>query len=722
MISIDCLMDAIEEKNGFPLDDNQRAAIEHGTGPLWIIAGPGTGKTEVLVIRCLKLICCDGINPGSIILTTFTEKAARNLEDRILETMLFLCDRYPILTDIDICDLRIGTLHSLCNDIMQEYRYSPYQNLRLLNDLETKMLIRNRIAWQVIRFQTNLYANFEYLFRRGPGSYLWKWTNVLSQLYDRLIDYRINIDALQEGGNHWRELKTAYELYSNTLRDNCMCDFSHLQKYFLEFLQSPRGHVFINGDEIPQNLPLLYVLVDEYQDTNPIQEEIYFTLANNVSHNITVVGDDDQALYRFRGGTVECMVGFSAQCHRRWGINANQITLVNNYRSNTGIVEWCNIYINSFPLMSVNQARVENKPQIRASSGRIGNHPNVGLLKEKTIADLTNSFAHTVLGLHENNIINDYSQCVLLMKSTKDSRNNAGPYIQALQELGIPIYNPRSKAFLDQIEIHQILGAFVSIVDPGLEAINGRDLPGGPGMLEEWVNEYNRIAEEYPALRQYIERSQEAISNMTLGNRISPATPTILYRILAHEPFTSYQLNPEQDLRLSKVTRLFEAFCSQVGRPLYMDNEIRGKVNQWWLGKFYEIFCGYLQDQGIDDDEDDEVVCPQGRFPIMTIHQSKGLEFDFVFVGSLGRSVTLSGTHTLEHDLLPFRSTPPIIHHRAEDAAWHDYIRLHYVAYSRAKHALILLASDNQLRKRGHETASFGGQGGLWVKNNIIRL
>ena len=84
------LIEGIEEKNSFPLDQAQKQAITYGNGPLLIAAGPGTGKTEVLVARCLKFICCDGVAPGSIILTTFTEKAAKNLEDRLSAAFLFL--------------------------------------------------------------------------------------------------------------------------------------------------------------------------------------------------------------------------------------------------------------------------------------------------------------------------------------------------------------------------------------------------------------------------------------------------------------------------------------------------------------------------------------------------------------------------------------------------------------------------------------------------------
>jgi DNA helicase-2/ATP-dependent DNA helicase PcrA len=191
---------------------------------------------------------------------------------------------------------------------------------------------------------------------------------------------------------------------------------------------------------------------------------------------------------------------------------------------------------------------------------------------------------------------------------------------------------------------------------------------------------------------------------------------------LSHQPFVGYQANPEMDLRLSKLTRLFESFCSQYGRELWTDNTNAGRLSIFWYSNFYYGLCGYLEKKGLDDDEDEEVVCPSGYFPIMTVHQAKGLEFDFVFVGNLGVSVSPSTAHRLEEDLRPFRFNPPAVVHPIAASQWHDDIRQHFVAFSRAKFALILMATDGQLRKTGAQTASFGNQGGGWVRQNTQRL
>lgn len=718
-ISVQDLITAIEMKNGFPLNANQKNAIRHGQGPLLLIAGPGTGKTEVLVVRCLKLICCDGVAPGSIMVTTFTEKAARNLEERIAEAMMYVEGLHPKLQGIDISQLRIGTLHGLCNEILQEFRYTEYQNLRLLDDIGAKMLIRDKLAKRVRDNQRQLHSNFRYLFGNNPSPNLWDWTKALQKLLDRLVDDQIDISALRAAGGPWAELADVNDMYEQILAQKYFCDFSRLQRHFLNFLSTPQGDIFLKGDGTPQRPPLLYVLVDEYQDTNPIQEQIYFSLTDR-THNITVVGDDDQALYRFRGGTVECMVGFESRCQGRWGIQPTKIPLNENHRSHERIIKWCNEYINSFSVMRQPNARVQGKPNLQYASGPNGSYPAVSVIREPNLDRVAQSFADTVEGLYQNGIIQDYNQCVLLLRSTKETPRNAAKYIAALRGKNIPVYNPRSNAFLDQSEVQEVLGAFISILDPGLQTIRTIAQPGIVEMVNQWVEAYRTVSSTNPNLEAYVRQAQATIQATAPGTRLTPAAPTILYRILAHEPFSSYQLDPVRDLRLSKLTRLLEAFCSQAGRELFADTQRAGVVNQWWLSNFYYVFCGYLESYGMDEDEDDEVVCPRGMFPIMTIHQSKGLEFDFVFVGSLGSAVSVGDAQMLEEALRPFRATPPTVIHPIDQAAWHDEIRLHFVAYSRAKYALVLLATNSQLRKT--DTASFGDPSAGLVQQYVQRL
>ncbi len=723
-ITLEQLISGIEAKNGFALDQAQKDAIGYGDGPLLISAGPGTGKTEVLVARCLKFICCDGVDPGSIILTTFTEKAARNLEDRLSEALLFLASQYPELASVDQSSLRIGTLHGLCNKILQEYRYTEYQNLRLLDEMEAALLIHRLVESKVdTAAKTEIEKQFGYVFGRKRNSVKnrWDWSLALMTLFNRLIEDQIDLNRLEAAGDGWASLHEAYHIFEQELAGAYSCDFAHLLRHFLNFLGTGQGNAFLEGSG-ELRPPLTHVLVDEYQDTNPIQESIYFRLCKALPHNITVVGDDDQALYRFRGGTVECMVGFPSLCQTSWNVKPQVIYLSDNHRSDEEIVNWCRDYITSFPQMTAPNVRIADKPPLRSSLGRTGTHPAVGLIRTSKVSEYPAQVARLVKDLRANGVIQDYSQCVLLLRSARNSARYAGPFQDAFEAENIPVYNPRSKDYLEQLEVAQCLGAFIRIVDP--ELIHLSKILGSltKNLVEGWVREFDALAQIAPGLANYVDEGAAAIKVKKADELITADTPTIIYRILSHQPFVGYQSEPEKDLRLSKLTRLFEAFCAQYGRPLRIDKANPGELPGWWYGYFYYGLCGYLAQRSLNDDEDDEAVCPAGYFPIMTVHQAKGLEFDFVFVGNLGLAVWDSSSHHLEQDLRQFRHSSPAVVHSIGDAQWHDDVRQHFVAYSRAKYALILVAGASQLHKKANQTASFGGRGGGWVRQNILRL
>src|SRR3546814_18874840 len=123
---------------------------------------------------------------------------------------------------------------------------------------------------------------------------------------------------MRKAGCPFARRSDLYEEYQAHLASEYRCDFSQLQLRFLEFLQSPAGQRFRDGIGGDIDQPgITHVLVDEYQDTNLIQEAIYLELSKRAPHNVIVVGDDDQAMYRFRGGSVECMVSFDDRSEER---------------------------------------------------------------------------------------------------------------------------------------------------------------------------------------------------------------------------------------------------------------------------------------------------------------------------------------------------------------------------------------------------------------------
>ncbi len=752
------------------LTAEQQAILRHPQGPAWVLAGPGSGKTEVLTVFLLRLLYVQNdlpiqvarVPPDSIFITTFTEKAARNLEDRIAQRRALIVRAHPELAAIDTSKLRIGTLHALCNDLLQEFRASNYQNVRLMNDFEQKLFIREHVS--IIKNQSQasdlgFWSHFQWLFepREWKPSYAslpskWKGTRALVQMLGRITEDQVSLSGLQAAGGQLARLAVLYQEYQQLLLANFRCDFSMLQRRFLDFLTTPVGQSFVHGDGSSGKPGIRWVLVDEYQDTNLLQEAIYFSLAAP-SKNLMVVGDDDQAMYRFRGGSVECMVTFDRACEVFLNLPKTAVKLyplVTNFRSHPHIVQFFDEYMRSFPLMQTGGARAP-KPNIVVGSSIIGNYPAVATMTDAKIELVANRFAELVADLIRQRVVKDPNQCCLLLRSAKESERNAGPYVAALQKQGLRVYNPRNKAFLEQDEIRVLLGALLAILDPNRRYLNDRIRNANPGrnppavisFADEINAAYDSVATPNSALRDYVDRC--VVSIRTGAQRaINSGTPErpwfqctlqeLAFYILGKEPFISWMNDPARRVRLAKLTSLLESYSSMpvldpsTGRPranvsrgdLSASMEKVGEVVEPWLNAFYHLFLTYLNDTGIDDEEDDEVICPSGMVPIMTIHQSKGLEFPFVFVGHLGASAEIGVSHQLEDLFAQFPGNPQRAFQlaSAQDRADMDLIRQYYVAYSRAQYALILLGTKAQIGKGTIPC----GPNKTWLKNRTLPI
>ncbi len=714
-MDINELIGIVKNIQGYDLDSQQEKVVKHGKGPLWVVAGPGSGKTEVLVLRTLKLVFVDNLLPSSIIITTFTEKAANNLFERILNYTNLIFKEYPELeSKIDVHGLKIGTLHSLCNDIMLENKNQAYENYKLLDELEQYLFIfeHSDLANERSSKYCPLFEKFEYLFsgfdpvtntfrwnkERLPNK--WRRTNASIKLFNRMVENLIDLEKLKDAEEPYDLVICAYNDYVTKLEEHRRCDFAHLQKKFLEFLDTPLGLRFLNGDGTETHPGVKYVLVDEYQDTNPIQEEIYLKLSKG-THNLCVVGDDDQALYRFRGGTVDCMVTFKQACVNTFGIKPDDVTVIflnTNYRSHPDIVYYYDDYIKSFPSMRLEGARVEYKPPLDPKGKISGDYPSVAYITGKTINETAENFAIFVEDLIKNEIIEKPSQCALLMRSVRESARNAGPFAEALRNRGISVYNPRSKNFLEHEETAGILGAFISIIDPDLSALESVGPPNIKNMVHFWINEYKEIADKYPDLSNYVNKSVESISKIPLDNWIKVNILDIFYHILAHEPFNEWRDDVEKTYRLGQLSKIFETYASvpYPGFPGSDRGELRtgktedGTISFGWRKTFYYALIGLLVSAGLDDPEI-EILTPPDHLPIMTVHQSKGLEFPFVFVYGLKQKPRLDDSILLEDAFLNFRKKPPLVNFTPEERAEQDLIRFYYVAYSRAQYALIHL-------------------------------
>jgi DNA helicase-2/ATP-dependent DNA helicase PcrA len=389
-------------------------------------------------------------------------------------------------------------------------------------------------------------------------------------------------------------------------------------------------------------------------------------------------------------------------------------------------VEFCNGFLDSFSVLKRPGARSPRTSVLISKSSISGSYEAVGIVQRKRVADLPEAFALAVKDLWDKKVINDLSECCLLLTSTKDSSSNAGPFMAALESVGLDYHNPRNKGFASQEEVATFMGTLLAILDPA-----AANIPAEPRQLNQLVlgfrAAFDGAAKTFKPLRDYVAQCRTAFGKNP-GAFVSSNLQEIAFLILSLPPFDGWMASTTRRQRLGNVTSLLESYCSlpyaepslrskNVSRGfLRISSTSEGVVNGW-LNKFNHLFIGYLSRKGIDDNEDADVICPPGKVPIMTMHQAKGLEFPFVFVGHLGEKPSPSASHLLEDAFNAFplnlaRSfKKPPIGERTEL----DLIRQFFVAYSRAQYSLVLLASDAQLNGNCTPCGGFPG----WLRSQV---
>ena len=296
------------------LNAQQQAAITYGKGPLLIIAGAGTGKTTVVTQRINHLIAEKNIDPKHVLALTFTEKAAKEMEERV-----------DILLPYGYTNLWIHTFHSFCDRILRDEAHyiGLSTDYKLLSQSEAVMLLRKAL------FDMDLK-----LFRplNNPTKFLDSLLTHFSRLKDEDITpneyaHWVEKQTDSEQKEEYLELSYAYKMYGEAKIKNNYMDFSDLISNTLLLFRT-RKHIL--GKYQKQ---FEYMLVDEFQDTNYAQNELAILLAGK-EKNITVVADDDQSIYRFRGAAVSNVLQFKQNFPE-----AKIIILTQNYRSTQTILD-----------------------------------------------------------------------------------------------------------------------------------------------------------------------------------------------------------------------------------------------------------------------------------------------------------------------------------------------------------------------------------------------
>ncbi|MGA2795929.1 MAG: ATP-dependent helicase, partial [Roseiarcus sp.] len=417
------------------LSDSQRAIVAHLDGPLLVIAGPGSGKTYSIVLRALNLLLLGRARSNELVLATFTEKAAFEMRDR-----LSAAARKVGYTG-DLSELSISTIHSFCNRVLTQHRHRTLlgHNFDTLDDL-TQLLF--------------IFENFDEII--GPaenGLFLGRWTTRWTAIegarayFDKITEELVASSQLVGSGHPFlAALGRAYQAYEKALIKTNRIDFAHLQRVVLDLLDDAA-----TAEAVTRHIE--YVLVDEYQDTNFVQERLLLKLTEK-SRNLCVVGDEDQSLYRFRGATVRNILEFPLRMP-----GCTVVKLTTNYRSHQAIVERYDRWMASADWSNRGGTAFRYDKSIAANdSATHPDYPAVLAIWGTDKRDEVARFAALVEFLKNRAIIADYSQVALLLHSVR--HDHSGSYIAALEERGIPAFCPRARGYFDNDVIRDLIGCF----------------------------------------------------------------------------------------------------------------------------------------------------------------------------------------------------------------------------------------------------------------------
>lgn len=426
-------------------NDNQREAIEHLNGPLLIVAGPGSGKTMILVERVIHLIKNHDKKPESFLLITFTKKAADELRERLINK----------IGDLAI-KIHVSTIHSFCYNILADN--PEYHNLatdfKVFDELSQIMFLRTYFKELKLNksFKTKEAKNIQHFFDKCSENDLDPklLKNYMSQHFIAHVPYYIiqdhsynktkrkkfikNINRYNSIKDKYNTLAVAYELYIKLLHEKKVLDFSNLQRRTIEILRE--------NDNLLKKLAKKYefILIDEYQDTNKIQETLTNLLYNHNS-NITVVGDEDQSIYGFRGAEVDNFMNFENNYIKNCE-NSKKICLDVNYRSVANIVDLTDEFIKNN-----RKYEKELKPNRKVNN-------SVFLIKNNDRQNEAVRIAQIIKELKERKKINSYSDVMLLASSVKYDMNEI---IQELKAQNIPFNVQGSENYLNREEVQTLI-------------------------------------------------------------------------------------------------------------------------------------------------------------------------------------------------------------------------------------------------------------------------
>jgi DNA helicase-2/ATP-dependent DNA helicase PcrA len=642
------------------LNENQQQVVDHKSGPLLVVAGAGTGKTRVIVEKIGKLLD-EGIEPKSILAVTFTEKAASEMLDRILEARSGL-----------LLDLPVMTFNGYGHSVLREFgiNIGLSSSARLLGPQAQIVFFREKIEE----------FNLDYFLplASSPDGIIEDILRLISRLKQNLVtpdSYIKFADNLPEDDEaqtldkkKHTELAKAFDTYIKLCRRDNVIDYDDQIYLTIKLLES--------RPNVQKQLQDRYhtIFIDEFQDTNPMQSRLIDLIART-DGELVVVGDDDQSIYGFRGATIQNILGFKNRYP-----DAKEVVLTENYRSHQAILD------SSYSLIKHNNPhRLEAELNIskRLTSKEDGSEPrlvrfsdtdseliwiakdiaeSVSTKGKRSIAVLTrsNSTANAVHIALDNESVDHR-----VVGASPDLYKQ--PAVRMLIELARTLAEPDNNASLHHTLVSEVFNIPNELIAP-LASKAQYEHESLEGLLSE-LKEKNLIA----AIELIIKLREES-GTLSIGQ--------ILWKAVSESGYKDriFKKASEEDHAGSLVGDLNQYFKSL---KEFESIAIQPTAGQYLLSLPALMAAGETTDNTLDISED--VVT------VTTVHKAKGLEWDTVYIPYLTEAsfpMRPQGTGIAVPDELKVVKDGPADDHYLEER------RVLYVAATRARHNLTISYSD----------------------------
>lgn len=616
---------------------------------LQIIACAGSGKTQVISERIVNLLRT-GVVPKRIIAFTYTNKAAGELQSRILK----LC-REQLPNASGLADMYVGTIHGWCLKTLQDYKYE-YQKFSLLDEIKLKLFVDRK---------------FKHIGMQRLNMERYKDTGHFIQLLSIAREAE-----LAPGSEMPEHIQEALKEYETTLKKSCFLDFTMIMKLVLHYMDSDAAF----RQRIAGNAG--YLIVDEYQDVNPIQERIVRNLYE-MGANVCVVGDDDQTIFQWRGSDIRFIQGFSQRYD-----NVKEVKLLDNFRSAPSIVDV------ALRCITNNQERLEKSMRAggfqRYTKGDVLYNRFVDVQQEnqfivESIQNLRGVAFQDKPDAEPRGL--DYGDMVILLRKWK----KAEAIVEALQAAGIPFVVSGVNNLFQRPEVQASKGIF-QYLNGELDADTLRTLwldtsdALGENTLDEALKWLSR---QFPKQDGYYESFNLQSIYWEFLDRAG----------IREEVYEEADASHAHGFDYEEVVFYNLGMFSQIINDYEVVNFMTEPA---WKLKGFLSFLHYAAEDYYPEGWLNNSYRTPNAVQLMTIYQAKGLEFPVAFIPGLNKNylpTSKPGGKSVWHFLDKNLLSDPEHYSPSEE----DERRLMYVAITRSK-KFLLMSSAPDGKMQGKES------------------